>query len=49
MRILFTGENLRALRFKSSYAFLKRPPDTLDFDTAGQAQTWSNISHVISG
>ena len=25
MCILFTGENLRALRFKSSQAFLKRP------------------------
>ena len=27
MWILFTCENLRALRVKSSYAFLKRPPD----------------------
>ena len=26
MWILFTGENLRALRFKSSLVFLKRPP-----------------------
>ena len=27
MWILFTGENLRALRFKSSLVFLKRPPE----------------------
>ena len=26
MWILFTGENLRAVRFKSSYVFLKHPP-----------------------
>ena len=29
MWILFTGENLRALRFKSSQVFLKRPPETV--------------------
>ena len=29
MWILFTGENLRALRFKSSYVFLKRHSETL--------------------
>ena len=28
MYIWFIGENLRALRFKSSYVFLKRPPGT---------------------
>ena len=26
-KIIFTGENSRALRFKSSYVFLKRPPE----------------------
>ena len=33
MWILFTGENLRALRFKSSEVFLKRPPVALDLDS----------------
>ena len=42
MWILFTCENLRALRVKSSYAFLKRPPGDGLSPVQRQAITWTN-------
>ena len=42
MWILFTCENLRALRVKSSYAFLKRPPGpAVHNDFCSACQSWN--------
>ena len=38
MRILFTGENLRAIRFKSPSVFLKRPTGRIDLKVNGSDQ-----------
>ena len=44
MWILFTCENLRALRVKSSYAFLKRPPGTCPTNgTSIEFEIWPKV------
>ena len=45
MCILFTGENLRALRFKSSYAFFETPPWT-DVDLLSITHPRTNFSEI---
>ena len=47
MQILFTGENLRALRFKSSYVVLKCPPDI--FVLSHTLNICSHVSGPILG
>ena len=47
MWILFTTENLRALIFKSSKVFLKRPPDTDMFAQHLACTYWA--LHTING
>ena len=49
MWILFTGENLRALRFKSSLVFLKRPPGSTFAQNFPQAITWANVDLSSKG
>ena len=45
MWLLYNIEILRALRFKSSYAFLKRPPGLLNNQT-NNGETIANASRV---
>ena len=48
MCILFTGEIVRALRFKSSQAFLKRPPVGMFFVKAiVRALKFDDIANTI--
>ena len=47
MRILFTGENWRALRFKSSYVFLKRPPAMVTYSRFTCIERLMIISHTV--
>ena len=47
MWILFTCENLRALRVKSSYAFLKRPPGNTGAQTKSSPGLISDVEIPI--